>query len=159
MIKAGKAPMEAAKTPLYGVMARCHPLAEKESIHLSDLENQELLLLDLYNEFNRKILELADREKISYIMRGVVEMNSFLPLIFSGPAIGFTDREIYRYYDFHEEISLLPLVLEDGEQLYVESHLVTLKGIAPDWETQHYIDYEKEKWGDVFPMDSAEKTF
>ena len=41
----------------------------------------------------------------------------------------------------------------------VESHLVTLKGIAPDWETQHYIDYEKEKWGDVFPMDSAEKTF
>lgn len=137
------------RDPLYAVMSHNHPLSPKTGITISDLENQALLLLDLYEEFSTRILNEADAVNIRYQIYDWAKMNDFLPIINSSLLIGFADKKIYRYYDV-SRISFVPFYLPDGSPLYVESHLVTLKNAFIDKEMQQYIDFEKEKWGNTY---------
>lgn len=137
------------RSPLYAVMSHNHPLAQKTRITISDLENQAILLLNLYEDFNSRILNHADDMHIPYLVYDHAKINDFLPLIDSSLLIGFSDKMIYRYYDI-SRILFVPFYLPDGSQLCIETHLVTLKNTFIDKEMQQYIDWEKEKWGDVY---------
>lgn len=137
------------RSPLYAVMSQNHPLACRESITISDLENQALLLLDLYEEFHSRILNHADAMNISYQIYDHAKMNDFLPLIDSSFLIGFSDKMIYRYYDI-SRISFVPFFLSDGSFPCIETHLITLKNTFIDKEMQQYIDWEKKKWGNIY---------
>lgn len=137
------------RTPLYAVMNNEHPLAKRSSIHIADLKNQSLLLLDLVEEFNTYILNTAEAMNIPYQIYNRAKINDFLPLITPTPLIGFSDKLIYRYYDT-SKISFVPFFLPGGSPLYLETHLVTLKNTFIDREMQQYIDYEKDKWGETY---------
>lgn len=137
------------RSPIYAVMSSNHPLAKKERVTIPDLENCVFLLLDLYEEFNNFILRKADAAKINYQIYDHAKMNDFLPVMDSSPLLGFSDKYLYRYYNT-SNILFVPFFLPDGSSLYVESHLVTLKNTFIDKEMQHYIDWEKDKWGKIF---------
>lgn len=138
------------REPLYAVLNRNHFLADRERITISDLEGQEFLLLDLYEEYNEKILKHADHMEISYSVYGQAAMNEYLPVMSAKKEwIGFSSKQLYQYYNF-PDIVFLPFFLENGSQICMEFHLVTLKDIFLDQAILQYIDYEKEKYGTTF---------
>ncbi len=137
------------KEPLYAVMDHKNPLAQKANITISDLENQTLLLLDLYEEFNTLILERADAMNIPYQIYDKVQINEFLPIIGPSLLIGFSTKTLYRYYDF-SKISFVPFTLPDNSPITIETHLVTLKNTFLDKDIQQYIDWEKDKYGEIY---------
>lgn len=137
------------REPLYAVMDHKNPLAQKADITISDLENQTLLLLDLYEDFNALILERADAMSIPYQIYDKVQMNEFLSIIGPSLLIGFSTKTLYRYYDF-SEISFVPFILPDNSPITIETHLVTLKNTFPDKDVQQYIDWEKDKYGEIY---------
>lgn len=139
------------REPLYVAVHHTHPLAGKEKVTITDLEGCHLLLLNLYEGHNGWILRHAEHLGISYSVYNQVALNEFLSILCAREELaGFSSKLLYRYYNF-PGITFLPFFLEDGSQMYIETHLVTLKGVYPDRETQHYIDYAKEKCGGAFP--------
>lgn len=137
------------KEPLYAVMDHNNPLAQKKNITISDLENQTLLLMDLYEEFNTLILETADAMNIPYQIYDKVQMNEFLPIIGPSLLIGFSVKTLYRYYDF-SKISFVPFTLPDNSPIIIETHLVTLKNTFLDKDMLQYIDWEKDRYKDIY---------
>lgn len=139
------------REPLYVVMNSNHSLAGKERITIRDLEGESLLLLNIYESYHTWIFRQADAMGISYSVYSQADMNEYLSIMSAGKGlIGFSSKRIYQYYNF-PEIVFLPFFLEDGSQMYIETHLVTLRGIFLDQATLHYINYEKEKHGAIFP--------
>lgn len=138
------------REPLYAVINSASSLAEKDYITISDLEGQYFLFLNLYERYNEWILMRTKQLGIACSVYGQVAMNEFLSVLYTGKKlIGFSSKRLYQYYNF-PGIVFLPFFPENRSQMYIESHLVTLKGISPSQEQQHYIDYMKEKYRDVF---------
>lgn len=132
-----------SREPLYAVVSKEHPLSSKDSIGVEDLCHQNLLLLNLYDNFNTSILELADSKNIPYHISKKATINEFLPFLCSGTLIGFSTRDIFKHFNF-PDIRFIPMVMEDGSTITIDTHLVTLKNSECNPKIQQYINYEKE---------------
>lgn len=132
-----------SKEPLYAVVSNKHSLSTKNAIFVEDLYNQNLLLLDMYENSNTFILKNADFKNIPYHISKKSTINEFLPFIYSGTLVGFSTKLILQYFSFRD-IQFIPIMMDDGSNITVDTHLVTLKNLLPDKELQQYIEYEKE---------------
>lgn len=132
-----------SREQLYGVVSKEHPLSAKDCICVDDLCHQNLILLDLYDNFNTSILKLADSKNIPYHISKKATINEFLPFLCSGTLIGFSTREIFRHFNF-PDILFIPVLMEDGSTATIDTHLVTLKSPKYNPKIQQYINYEKE---------------
>ena len=81
---------------------------------------------------------------IPYQVYNYSKMGTFLSTIQSSQLIGFSSKRIYRHYNFLD-IAFVPLSFYKHPDLVIETHLVTLKGIAPDSTAQHYLHYELQR--------------
>lgn len=131
------------KEPVHLVMDRRNPLASRPAIHLHDLHNQELLLLDNMEDFNTTILKQTSKKGIACQVHDTADMNEFLHILHGSPLIGFVSRRMYQYHDF-QEIAFVPFASSEYEQypeLMMETHLVIPADITPDEAAQQFIDY------------------
>lgn len=137
------------RDPIYAVMDAKHPLAKQNSIFVKDLANQSFCFLDIYPEINTLIIEQLAMQNLSYLNTIESTIQEFLPAIYASPLIGFSSKKLFQYYNF-PGITFLPLVLDDGSDILLEWHLVTLKNASIDRELRRYIEYEREKYKDMF---------
>lgn len=120
-----------AKDPIYAVMDSTNPLAKQNSISMRDLDRQSLLFLDSYPEINTFIMEQLDAQNLSYENTKESTINEFLHAIYDTPLIGFSSKKLFQYYNF-SEVTFIPFLLENGSNLLLEWHLVTLKNTSLD---------------------------
>ncbi|MBQ9155784.1 MAG: LysR family transcriptional regulator [Eubacterium sp.] len=128
------------KEPLCAVINRDHPLALKSRLSITDLHGQQILLLDQFQGFNDQVLKAADASNISYTLYGSCGISEFLPVVHTFNLIGFSTRQMYQNYNF-PEVVFLPLKQDTHSDYQIETHLVSLRDLAPGQEAQQYIDY------------------
>ena len=133
-----------ASEPLYAIMDCSHPLAGQPCLTPSDLSHQEILFLDLMDDFNRSILKTTAKKGVSLEVCGTAGLNEYLHRLLGSSRIGFGSRLMYQYYNF-PEISFIPFSAENVSDFTIETHLVTFGDLPPDEETRKYINYIKEK--------------
>lgn len=131
-----------SKEPVYAIMTDTHPLASYQTVSIEDLKYQKLLLLDYYENFNTSLLHFADSKNIPYRIYKKSSINEFLPFIYSGGLIGFSTKSIFQHFHF-PDILFIPMIQENGTNITIETHLVTLKDVLPTPKLQQYIEYEK----------------
>ncbi|MCD8019362.1 MAG: LysR family transcriptional regulator [Clostridiales bacterium] len=141
------------REPIYMVMDSHHPLASKNTVHIDDIYDQQLLLLDIMEDYNHIILKKADISNTTYHIYDMVSMNEFFHILHASSMIGFSSRLIFQYYDF-PEIKFIPFSTEEYPDLVMETHLTAPAGMTPDFETQQYIDYATDRlkdspWGEM----------
>ena len=129
--------------PFFAVVPAGHPLAGKHDIRIEDLNGQELFLLDLFESFNASILKAADDRQISYSISGLASVNELLPLISSGSCLGFSTKPLLWHFHF-PDILFIPITLDGGSVITVDTHLVTSKKNLLYPELQQYINYGKK---------------
>ncbi len=132
------------REPVYLVMDKKHPLARKKAACVDDLYDQQILLLDIMEEYNTRILQKANAANVLYQVVETVDLNEFCSILHSAPYVGFSSRLFYQYYDF-PEITFIPFPAKEYPDLVMETHLVALPDIKPDEPAQQYIDYILEE--------------
>lgn len=131
--------------PVYLVLDERHPLASRKNIFITDLYDQQLLLLDIMEDFNALILQKAAAEHVPCQVYDTVDMKEFFHMLYSSSFVGFSSRLIYRYQSF-PGIRFIPFCTRQLPDLMMETHLVIPKDTIPDEELQLYMDYAKDKY-------------
>ncbi len=138
------------REPVYLVMDKRHPLAHKKTATVDDLYDQQILLLDIMDEYNTRILQKANASNVLYQITETVDLNEFCPILHTEPYVGFSSRLFYQYYDF-PELVFIPFSADEYPDLVMETHLVALPDIKPDEPAQQYIDYILEEAAENIP--------
>jgi len=140
-----------SKEPVYVVMHSKHRLSQKKSIRISDLNANVLLFLSYLPDINRKICKEADKADLEYKVHDIVPANEFIVRIHGSYLLGIGSKRLFQYFDF-PDICFIPLELDDGNKLYIETNLVYSKGRNLSEEAIEYMEYKKElfekSWSD-----------
>lgn len=131
-----------SKEPVYAVVSTKHPLASEKTLCLEHLRNQQLVLLDYFENFHTALLQLADAENIPYHIYKKSSIHEFLPLIYSGATLGFSTKPLFQHVYF-PDIVFIPFVREDGSEITIDTHLVTLNNYVLTPQLQEYLENEK----------------
>lgn len=128
-----------SKEPVYAVVSKKHSLASKDTLCLEQLYEQQLVLLDYFENFNTALLQFADAKNIPYHIYKKSSINEFLPFIYSGTTLGFSTKQLFQHFYF-PDILFIPFVQEDGTSITIDTHLVTLKNDTLTPQLQQYIE-------------------
>jgi DNA-binding transcriptional LysR family regulator len=112
------------RLPMYIVMSKKNPLAQKEMLELDDLKEETLLSLyrEFFSETERRLLEMVSKqEHILEKTRYYENINSLELALLANEGIHFGFREFY--HDFGDRLVMRPLPSED-EQIYADMVLM-----------------------------------
>ena len=137
-----------SKEPVYIVMHNSHRLSRRKVIHVKDLNANVLLFLSYIPEINHRIRQEADRLDLEYRVRDSVSASEFIMKIHGSLLLGIGSKRLFQYFDF-PDICYIPLKMDQGDQLFIETNLVSAKGRVLSEEAQDYLNYWKERKYDL----------
>ena len=136
--------LSVSEEPVYVIMDSRHRLSKRDSIRISDLNANVLLFLSYIPEINRRIQQEVEKADLEYRVQDVVSASEFIVRIHGSYLLGIGSRKLFQYFDF-PDICYVPLVLDDGSHLSIETNLVYVNGRNLTEEAVEYLEYRRDK--------------
>lgn len=127
-----------SEEPYMAILSKNHKLSGKKSLHLTDLNEQNVLLLEELETFNDALSSAITAGHVRSSQSSYAGLTEYLPLIQTGAYVGFAPASLFRYYDF-PDIMFVPLKLERVRQKTLNTHLVTADSAVLSTEANDYI--------------------